>query len=84
MRSSRRRQLIALAGGLVGVAVIVVTFYLLDPKVHSGIPALLLLVPITVASAVGGWRVAAGVAVGGTAPRMPSPSSLRSAAFESV
>ena len=67
MRSSRRRQLGALAGGLVGVAVIVVTFYLLDPKVHSGIPALLLLVPITVASAVGGWRVAAGVAVGGAA-----------------
>lgn len=53
----------ALAVGTLGVAAVLIALWPLNDRIDPSVPALLLLVPIVTASALGGWRAAVPLAV---------------------
>ena len=62
MQLRRRPWLVAVLGTLL-VAVIEVMLILVDPDVTRAVPLLLLMIPITATSVVGGWRASVPVAL---------------------
>ncbi len=63
LRELRRRPWLVAVLGTLLVAVIEVTLILLDPDVSRAVPLLLLMIPITASSVVGGWRASVPVAL---------------------
>ena len=57
------RPLLGAAVGLVGVVILNAFFIAFDPQVTRAVPLLLLLVPVTVASVIGGWKASVPLAL---------------------
>lgn len=63
MALTKHATLSSLVIGLAGIDVVLAVFAPLHDDVHSLVPGLLLLIPIVIAAAIGGWKVAVPVAL---------------------
>ncbi|MEO5899473.1 MAG: ATP-binding protein [Ilumatobacteraceae bacterium] len=63
MRDLRSRPVVSAALGLFGVAVIDGILIAVDPDITRAVPLLLLLIPVTATSVLGGWRASVPVAL---------------------